>query len=83
MACDCPVVASRTGALPEVSGGAALLADPNDPSDFSEKIISVLNNESLRRDLQKKGRERAMYFSWERTARLTLEGLTRAVTMQC
>jgi glycosyltransferase involved in cell wall biosynthesis len=80
MACGCPVIASQAGACPEVSGGAALLADPHDPSDFSKKIFSVLRDESLRQGLKKKGLERAMFFSWERTARLTLEGLTRAVT---
>jgi glycosyltransferase involved in cell wall biosynthesis len=82
MASGCPVVASRTGACPEVSGGASLLADPNDPSDFSDKILSVLRDENLRQELRKKGLERAAFFNWERTARLTLEGLTRAVTDQ-
>jgi glycosyltransferase involved in cell wall biosynthesis len=79
MACGCPVVASQTGACPEISGGAALLADPHDPADFADKIMSVINNEELRQEMKVKSLERASFFSWERTARLTLEGLTRAV----
>jgi len=79
MASDCPAVVSRTGACPEVSGGAALLADPNDPSDFSDKILSVLRDEKLRQEMREKGLARAAFFNWERTARLTLNGLIRAV----
>lgn len=79
MACGCPVVASQTGACPEISGGAALLADPNDPADFARKIMLVLNNEGLRQELRSKSLQRAAFFNWERTARLTIDGLTRAV----
>jgi glycosyltransferase involved in cell wall biosynthesis len=46
------VVTSKKGAVPEVAGEAALLADPNDPTDFAEKIMLVLSNESLRQDLK-------------------------------
>jgi len=79
MACACPVVASQTGGCPDIGDGAPLFADPYDPSDFSTKITYVLNNEDLRQMLKKKSLERAAFFSWERTARLILEGLTRAV----
>ncbi|MEW6298657.1 MAG: glycosyltransferase family 1 protein [Thermodesulfobacteriota bacterium] len=82
MACGCPVVASRTGACPEVTGGAALLADPYDPADFADKILSVLTNESLRRELRSKSLARAAYFSWEESGRLVLDGLARAVALK-
>jgi glycosyltransferase involved in cell wall biosynthesis len=78
MACGCPVVASQGGACPETAGGAALLADPHDPSDFERKILQVLGDDALRKSLRAKSLARAAYFSWERTARLTLEGLERA-----
>jgi glycosyltransferase involved in cell wall biosynthesis len=76
MACRCPVIASQTGSCPEISGGAALLADPYDPSDFAQKMLAVLRDEDLRQELKKKSLERAAFFSWEETARLTLKGLT-------
>jgi glycosyltransferase involved in cell wall biosynthesis len=80
MACGCPVVASLTGACPEVSGGAALIADPHDPADFAAKILSVLDNDDLRQALRKRSLERAAFFSWEHTAKLTLQGLVAAVS---
>jgi len=78
MACGCPVVGSRTGASAEISAGAALLADPRDPADFSENMLAALEDETVRRELRRKGLERAAWFSWDRTARLTLQGLTLA-----
>jgi glycosyltransferase involved in cell wall biosynthesis len=79
MTCGCPVVASKTGPCPEVSAGAAVLADPHDASDFAVKIMDVLTNEKLKGELRQKSLQRAKFFNWERTARLTLEGLENVV----
>jgi glycosyltransferase involved in cell wall biosynthesis len=38
MASGCPVVVSRTAALPEVFDGAAFFCDPNDPEDIAAAI---------------------------------------------
>lgn len=74
MAAGCPVVTSTTSSLPEVAGGAAVLVDP-----FSvEAIVSGI--EQVRRGrgtLIEKGLRRAAEFTWERTARETLQVLTR------
>ena len=75
MACGCPAIVSQTGGYPEVSGGAALLADPNDPADFAAKIMTVVNHQELREEMKGKGLQRAAELSWERTAELTLDGL--------
>jgi glycosyltransferase involved in cell wall biosynthesis len=79
MTCGCPVVAAKAGACPEVSAGAAVLADPYDASDFAAKILNILTNEKLKSELRQKSLERAKYFSWERTARLTLQGFAKAI----
>jgi glycosyltransferase involved in cell wall biosynthesis len=79
MACGCPAVVSKTGTCPEVVEDSALLADPRDPIDIAEKILSLLTNEDLRQTLKKKALKRAGTFTWEKTARLTLEGLVRVV----
>ena len=81
MACGCPIIASEAGPCPEIRGGAAILADPYDSSDFAAKILMVAENESLKRELREKSLKRAKFFNWERTARLTLEGLARSVQL--
>ena len=82
MTCGCPVVASKTGPCLEIGGRAAILADPYDPSDFATKMLDVLTNEKLKTELRRKSLQRAESFNWERTARLTLDGLRKAVTQR-
>jgi glycosyltransferase involved in cell wall biosynthesis len=75
MACGCPVIASRTGAGPEIGGMGALYADPHDPADFADKIRSVATDDGLRNELRGKALERAADFNWKHTAEVTLSGL--------
>jgi glycosyltransferase involved in cell wall biosynthesis len=73
MACGTPVVTSNAGSLPEVVGDAALLVDPENVEDIASAIERVLTDERLREELVKKGFERVKRFSWEKTARETIE----------
>jgi glycosyltransferase involved in cell wall biosynthesis len=79
MACGRPVVASTTGACPDVGGEAPVYADPSDPADFASRILTVLGNPDLMRQLRAKSLERARAFSWEASARLTIAGLETSV----
>ena len=72
MACGCPVIASQTGALPEIAGGAAFLFDPYSPDEIAEAIKKVLTEAKLRKELIERGLNRAKEFSWEKCARETL-----------
>lgn len=79
MSCGCPVIASKTGACPEIGGGAAVLADPKKPEDFSQKMVNVLTNEDFRIGLRKKSLDRSTFFNWERSANITLQELKKTV----
>ncbi len=69
MACGAPVVAARTDALDEVSGGAAVMVDPLDP----DAIAAGLNEAIDRRDeLRPLGLARARVFDWHKVARQTV-----------
>jgi glycosyltransferase involved in cell wall biosynthesis len=65
-----PVAASNTTALPEVTGGAALLFDPEDPRAIADAVSRIWEEAPLRADLQRRGKERAGELSWDRTARV-------------
>src|SRR6185369_1863063 len=73
MASGTPVLASHAASMPEVLGGAGLLLDPRDVSAWREAIIRLVNDETLRNDLRARGLARSATFTWQRTARLTLE----------
>jgi glycosyltransferase involved in cell wall biosynthesis len=70
MACGCPVVTSMVSAMPETAGGAALLADPNDPESLADAIVSASDGEEER--LRAAGPKRAGEFTWATTAERTL-----------
>ncbi|MEH1843560.1 MAG: glycosyltransferase family 1 protein [Nostoc sp.] len=72
MTLGAPVVTSNTSSIPEVSGDAAILIDPNDPVQLAEAILKVISDSQLRQELINKGKARARLFSWERTAKETL-----------
>lgn len=80
MNCDCPVIMSNTSSLPEVGGDAAIYFDPNNTDDMREKIESVIFNIDLRSDLILKAKTQRQKFSYEKTARQTLEVYTRLLS---
>lgn len=75
MACGCPVVASRTGALPEIGGDAAVYCDPYDPASIGDAIRSLVMDDALRQRYAARALQRAKLFSWDKCARQTLEVL--------
>ena len=65
MASGTPVVAADAGALPEITGGAAVLVDPLHPAAIADGIIRCIDE---RAELVSAGRARAKEFSWDRCA---------------
>lgn len=68
MALGCPVVASNTTSLPEITGGAAELVDPTDVQAIASAIERVVTQTERRAELVARGRERARDFTWCRAA---------------
>jgi glycosyltransferase involved in cell wall biosynthesis len=78
MACGAPVVASQSGATPEIVGEAALLCDATDPQALAAAIGRVLDDGELRRSLRRRAIARAQDFSWDDCARCTASVLRQA-----
>lgn len=76
MACGTPVITSYAGALPEVTGDAAILVDPTSVEGMAEAMRNLLLDDSMRSSLREKGMERACKFSWERSAQEIWKTLT-------
>lgn len=70
MACGCPVVTSDLSAMPEIAGGAAVLADPHDPKSIAAGILEACGPRA--EVLRASGLRRAQQFSWGATAEATL-----------
>ncbi len=80
MARGVPVACSSASSLPEVAGDAALLFDPHDESAIAAALERLLSDPAEAERLRVRGLERAREFTWQRTARLTLESYRRAST---
>lgn len=78
MACGAPVITSRIGSIMEVVGSAARLIEPTDAEALAQSIIKLLEDDGERERLRRAGRERALRFTWEKTAQQTL-GIYRQV----
>jgi glycosyltransferase involved in cell wall biosynthesis len=73
MQCGTPVVASNRGALPEAVGEAGLIVDPGDDAALGQAMVRALTDDALRGRLVAEGHRRASEFTWERTAKMTLD----------
>jgi alpha-1,3-rhamnosyl/mannosyltransferase len=73
MARGVPTVTSTTSSLPEVAGDAAVGVDPRSVREIARAIESVLSDVELAERLASRGRARAERFSWDETARQTLD----------
>lgn len=72
MACGCPVVTSDCSAMPEVTGGAALLADPHDAGALAVALKRVADDSALAASLSARGLERAAALDWRAFAAANL-----------
>jgi glycosyltransferase involved in cell wall biosynthesis len=75
MRCGCPVLASTAAALPEVAGQAALYFDPLEARSAASAIQTLIDDPRLRDDMLRRGAQRAALFTWDETARRTLEAI--------
>ncbi len=74
MACGVPVLSSGAGALPEVLDDAAwMVENPYDVDAFAAGMSRVLTDAAVRERLVEAGRANVARFSWDDTARRTLD----------
>jgi alpha-1,3-rhamnosyl/mannosyltransferase len=73
MACGTPVLTSNVSSLPEVVGDAALCVSPDDVDALAAALTRLWRDDILRAELRARGLVQARQFSWERTARSTLD----------
>ncbi len=73
MAHGTPVVASNTSSLPEVTGNAALLVNPENVFEIQRGLQRALLDPVLRAQMKQRGYEQAQRFSWTTSVSRILE----------
>ncbi|NUR86705.1 MAG: glycosyltransferase family 4 protein [Nonomuraea sp.] len=80
MACATPLVASRTGALPEVVGDAAVQVAPGDPEELAAALLRLHDSAEERERVGKAGYDRVMErYTWHVVAKRTVEAYREAI----
>jgi glycosyltransferase involved in cell wall biosynthesis len=77
MACGTPVITSNTTSLPEISGQAALLVNPESVDEIAAVISTLVSDSVLQERLRAEGYLQAKKFTWERTADRIIDVLRR------
>jgi len=80
MACGAPLIAARSGSLPEVAEQAALYFNPREKNTLFEAMKKIRQDDGLRQSLRRRGLERVREFSWEKCARQTIDYLVGQLT---
>ena len=79
-ACKTPVVAGKVASIPEVAGEAAIFVDPLSTESIASGIIKAMKlGEKERGHLIEKGNRQNHKFSWEKTARETINVYTQVL----
>lgn len=73
MASNLPVITSDRGAMKEVSGGAALLVDPDSTDSIAQAIEKLYFDRELAGRITKLGAIRCKELNWPKTAKATLD----------
>lgn len=75
MAIGTPVICSNTSSLPEVAGDAAVRLEPSNPLAWAAAMSRVIHQPNYAAELRQKGFIQVKKFSWQQTAKQTLEVL--------
>jgi glycosyltransferase involved in cell wall biosynthesis len=69
MSMGVPVIATKTGGIPEIINEGGILVEKENPGELAKAMVMLLSDEKLREKLAKKGKEEAGRFTWEKAGR--------------
>lgn len=73
MACGTPVITSNTSSMPEIAGNDAILVNPENPEEITERMLRLETDEEYYNAQKEIGLKRAELFSWRKTAEQLLK----------
>lgn len=79
LACGTPTLTSNTSSLPEAGGDAVLTCPPDDEEAMADALHRLVSDVALQEALRVQGLGHAGAFSWEATARQTIEVYQRII----
>lgn len=75
MAAGTPVIASNTSSIPEAGGAAAMLISPTDKDAWSDAIVKIFSDYTLRQKMKEEGFRHALKFDWNNVAKRIIRSI--------
>lgn len=75
MSCGCPVIAARSGAIPDVCGPAAAYFQPDRHDELDALLMRLATDPAWRDVLRAAGEQRFRHFTWRESVSLMLRHL--------
>ena len=82
MGCECPVITSKEGSIPEIVEEACRYVDAYDIDSIASGISEIFNNKNLQQELSKKGLAQARKFTWEKRASETMDVYQKVIELR-
>ena len=79
MACGCPVISSNATCLPEIYSDAVLYFNPLKVTDIAQKIVKLVKDTKLRKNLIRKGHQQVKKYSWQKMAEKIIEEYKKVI----
>ncbi|MBO4738168.1 MAG: glycosyltransferase family 4 protein [Bacteroidales bacterium] len=76
-ACQTPVITSKTSAMPEVAGEAAILVNPMNIIEITDAMCNIVENNELKQILIAKGNLQLQNYSWDNSEALVWNELQK------
>ena len=84
MAAGKPVIASQIAGYSQLvtSGEEGLLVPPKDEAALAKALGSLLDNQSLRREMGARGKQKAERYGWKNVARQTMDYYSQTIARE-
>lgn len=82
ISCGTPAVVGAGSSLEEIAGPGGLATPPADGEALTQALVALVEQPSLRQELAQRGLLHAQRFSWQETARQTLEAYREVLERQ-
>jgi len=80
MQCQIPIISSNTTCMPEIAGDAAIMVNPFEVNDIARAMTELYQNTALRNQLIENGKQRKDLFSWDKSANLLWDSITKSLS---
>jgi glycosyltransferase involved in cell wall biosynthesis len=69
-----PIVSSNLRSIADIVGDNAVLVEPENPQSIAEGILTLLNDEEMRKKIGENGKKLVFEYTWEKAANRTYDG---------